>query len=127
MAATLRCAFGLRGIRSVLPRISPCRQLSSEEARKGKIYDNKPVKVELKAAKDYHWCTCGTSKRQPLCDGSHKKLWPSEENKDGFMYIPMTFQVDKEKEYFLCNCKQTANPPYCDGTHKQPHIQESFK
>ena len=32
-----------------------------------------PYAVEL-APGDYWWCACGRSKRQPFCDGTHKKL-----------------------------------------------------
>ena len=29
-------------------------------------------KVEMEQGKTYFWCTCGDSKKQPWCDGSHK-------------------------------------------------------
>ena len=35
------------------------------------IADNKPVKVSLAKGQEYHFCTCGRSKSQPFCDGSH--------------------------------------------------------
>ena len=38
------------------------------------IADNKPVKVTLSKGQEYHFCTCGRSKSQPFCDGSHKKF-----------------------------------------------------
>ena len=31
-----------------------------------------PAKVTVEAGKDYWWCACGKSKKQPFCDGSHK-------------------------------------------------------
>ena len=37
------------------------------------IAQRSPFAVEL-APGDYWWCACGRSKRQPFCDGSHKKL-----------------------------------------------------
>lgn len=38
------------------------------------IADKKPVKIELDADETYYWCSCGKSKKQPFCDGSHKDL-----------------------------------------------------
>jgi len=32
-----------------------------------------PVRVNLEAGKEHHYCTCGKSKDSVLCDGSHKK------------------------------------------------------
>ena len=32
-----------------------------------------PSKVSVVAGKNYFWCACGKSKKQPFCDGSHKK------------------------------------------------------
>jgi len=28
--------------------------------------------VEVEEGKDYFWCSCGQSAKQPFCDGSHK-------------------------------------------------------
>lgn len=33
-----------------------------------------PYKVYLEANKRYGWCTCGLSKKDPFCDGSHKGI-----------------------------------------------------
>ncbi|KOB53710.1 hypothetical protein OBRU01_25946 [Operophtera brumata] len=41
----------------------------------GIIYDKKPFKISLEAGKTYHWCLCGRSKSQPLCDGTHKDVF----------------------------------------------------
>ena len=35
------------------------------------IADNKPAKIYLNKGQEYHFCTCGRSKSQPSCDGSH--------------------------------------------------------
>ncbi|KAI9142703.1 iron-binding zinc finger CDGSH type-domain-containing protein [Paraphysoderma sedebokerense] len=32
----------------------------------------RPYKVDLEPGKDYWWCSCGRSRNQPFCDGSHK-------------------------------------------------------
>lgn len=64
---------------------------------------------------------------QPLCDGSHKKLWGTSQKKNMPKWQPLRFKVEETKEYWLCNCKQTDKQPFCDGTHKQPHIQAAVK
>ncbi|HSP00931.1 MAG TPA: glutamate synthase-related protein, partial [Thioalkalivibrio sp.] len=66
-----------------------------------------PMAVELKAGKKYHWCSCGRSKNQPFCDGSHQ----------GTDFTPVAFTPDEDGEAHLCRCKHTGNPPYCDGSH----------
>jgi len=73
------------------------------------IADNKPVRVELAKGQEYHFCTCGRSKSQPFCDGSHT----------GTPFTPKVVVAEKDGEAWLCACKHTANPPFCDGTHKQ--------
>ena len=67
-----------------------------------------PYKVSLESGKDYWWCSCGLSARQPYCDGSHK---PTGLN-------PHKFTATESKDYYLCGCKATKNNPFCDGTHK---------
>ncbi|KOB73514.1 hypothetical protein OBRU01_10471, partial [Operophtera brumata] len=85
----------------------------------GIIYDKKPFKISLEAGKTYHWCLCGRSKSQPLCDGTHKDVFLKISQK------PVRFTVEKTRDYWLCNCKQTKLRPFCDGTHKQKEIMEA--
>ena len=73
------------------------------------IADIKPVKVNLSKGQEYHFCTCGKSKSQPFCDGSHV----------GTSFNPKVIVSDEEGEAYLCACKHTANTPFCDGSHKQ--------
>jgi len=73
------------------------------------IAGNKPVKVTLTKGQEYHFCTCGRSKSQPFCDGSHV----------GTSFNPKVIVADEDGEAWLCACKHTGNAPYCDGTHKQ--------
>ncbi len=68
-----------------------------------------PIEVTLEAGKDYYWCSCGRSKSQPFCDGSHKDT--------GF--TPKKFSVAENKTVWLCTCKKTGNAPFCDGTHRK--------
>ena len=81
------------------------------------IADNKPVKVNLSKGQEYHFCTCGRSKSQPFCDGSHV----------GTSFTPKVIVSDEDSESYLCACKHSANRPYCDGTHKQFTIDDIGK
>jgi thiamine pyrophosphate-dependent acetolactate synthase large subunit-like protein/nitrite reductase/ring-hydroxylating ferredoxin subunit/CDGSH-type Zn-finger protein len=72
------------------------------------IADTRPKPVELKAGETVWWCSCGRSKNQPFCDGSHK----------GTGFTPLKFTADRDDRYFFCQCKRSANPPLCDGSHK---------
>lgn len=73
------------------------------------IADNKPKKVELTAGTDYYFCTCGRSKNQPFCDGSHI----------GSDFSPQQFSVEQDQVAYLCCCKHSSNQPFCDGSHQQ--------
>lgn len=66
-----------------------------------------PQQVQLEAGKKYAWCSCGHSKNQPYCDGSHK----------GTGFKPNVFTAEKSGEAWLCLCKRTSDQPFCDGTH----------
>ena len=71
------------------------------------IADNKPVKVNLSKGQEYHFCTCGRSRSQPFCDGSHV----------GTKFTPRVIVSEEDQEAYLCACKHTNNAPFCDGTH----------
>ncbi len=61
------------------------------------IPNTKSYKVLLKEGETYYWCTCGLSKNQPFCDGSHKDLPP---------YKPLKFTfTEEDKIRGLCGCK----------------------
>ena len=66
-----------------------------------------PVSLGLETG-NYLWCSCGFSKTQPFCDGSHH----------GTKFKPVLIKVEKARDYYLCNCKQSKQGPICDGTHK---------
>ena len=72
-----------------------------------KTKKDKPFSVILEADKTYFWCSCGLSKSQPFCDGSHK-----DTNK-----LPVKLCFDEETYIKLCGCKKSQNKPYCDGSH----------
>ena len=73
-----------------------------------KIADTRPAVVEVRAGKTLYWCTCGQSKRQPLCDGSHRDT----------AFTPLAFTPEEDGKAYLCQCKRTNKPPHCDGSHK---------
>ena len=73
------------------------------------IAQKSPIPVEVEAGKDYWWCSCGNSKKQPFCDGSHK----------GSEFAPLEYKATKDKTVWFCGCKHTANAPLCDGAHKK--------
>ena len=73
---------------------------------KGVCVQKNPYKIDL-AVGDHFWCSCGLSKKQPFCDGSHK----------GSAFSPVKFTLDKPETKYLCGCKATANQPFCDGSH----------
>ncbi len=73
------------------------------------IAQKEPFEVTLEAGKNYAWCRCGRSAKQPFCDGSHT----------GTGMMPHVFKADESGTAWLCGCKQTSNAPHCDGTHNK--------
>lgn len=73
------------------------------------IAQKAPYPVEVEEGKNYFWCSCGKSKSQPFCDGSHK----------GTSFTPVKYTADASKKVFFCGCKHTANAPLCDGSHSK--------
>ncbi|HSN23110.1 MAG TPA: CDGSH iron-sulfur domain-containing protein, partial [Methylomicrobium sp.] len=58
--------------------------------------------------KDYWWCACGKSNKQPFCDGSHQ----------GSGFKPIAYGAEKTGTVYFCGCKHSKNGALCDGTHK---------
>lgn len=71
------------------------------------IAQKTPFPVELLAGQTYYWCSCGLSKSQPGCDGSHT----------GTGCEPIAHTAAESGKVWLCGCKQSKNPPFCDGSH----------
>lgn len=67
-----------------------------------------PAVLDLEAG-TYYWCSCGKSKNQPFCDGSHK----------GTDFVPLKLEIEEKKKVALCQCKHSGNNPFCDGSHKK--------
>lgn len=74
---------------------------------KPNIYAKTPIILELDPG-TYWWCSCGLSKNQPFCDGSHKTT----------SFTPVKFIIDERKKVALCLCKHSAKIPFCDGSHR---------
>ncbi len=70
---------------------------------------DRPFQVEVSKGSTYFWCSCGKSKKQPFCDGSHS----------GSKFSPEKFFAEKTETIYFCGCKKTANKPFCDGSHKK--------
>lgn len=68
-----------------------------------------PIPVDVEAGKTYYWCSCGLSKSQPFCDGSHKAT----------TLTPTPYTAAESKRLFFCTCKKTGYAPLCDGTHNR--------
>ncbi len=73
-----------------------------------KIAQKSPFATEVTAGRQYWWCACGRSAKQPFCDGSHKDT--------GF--TPIMYEADKSGTVWFCGCKATSSRPLCDGTHQ---------
>lgn len=73
------------------------------------IAQKAPFAIEVTKGKEYYWCACGRSKKQPFCDGSHQDTGLE----------PVTFRPEQSGTVYLCGCKQSENKPYCDGSHKK--------
>ena len=73
------------------------------------IAQKSPYPIAVEAGKQYWWCACGRSKKQPFCDGSHK----------GTGLEPVAVTADKTQQVWFCGCKNTSKKPFCDGTHSK--------
>lgn len=67
-----------------------------------------PYAVAVEAGKTYFWCSCGQSRNQPFCDGSHQ----------GSGFTPVKWDATESKTVYFCGCKHSKNQPLCDGAHK---------
>ena len=68
-----------------------------------------PYRYKVQAGRNYFWCACGLSQKQPLCDGSHS----------GTGLTPVAYKATESKDVYFCGCKATASKPLCDGSHNR--------
>ncbi|WP_206419687.1 CDGSH iron-sulfur domain-containing protein [Minwuia thermotolerans] len=73
------------------------------------IAQRAPFPIEVEEGKNYFWCACGQSAKQPFCDGAHK----------GSSIAPVKYTAEATKKVYFCGCKQSASQPFCDGTHSR--------
>jgi len=71
------------------------------------IAGHNPIRVSVKKGEEYYYCTCGRSKKQPFCDGSHQ----------GSSFTPHLFKAEEDAIINFCQCKHTKRQPFCDGSH----------
>lgn len=73
------------------------------------IAQKAPFPVDVEEGKKYFWCSCGKSKKQPFCDGSHS----------GTGLTPVIYEATESKRVFFCGCKHSGKSPVCDGAHNK--------
>ena len=73
------------------------------------IAQKSPFAAEVEAGKSYWWCSCGKSKAQPFCDGSHQ----------GSEFSPKEYKAEKSGTIYFCGCKHTGHDVMCDGSHSK--------
>jgi CDGSH-type Zn-finger protein len=74
---------------------------------KATIAQKAPFAVEVESGKSYYWCSCGLSKNQPFCDGSHQ----------GTSFTPTEYKATENETVYFCGCKNNKNGVLCDGSH----------
>ena len=75
---------------------------------KPNVADKKPIILEVDSG-TYYWCSCGLSKKQPYCDGSHAST----------TFRPVQVKIEEKKKVAFCNCKYSKNSFMCDGSHSK--------
>ncbi len=68
-----------------------------------------PYMFEVEAGRNYLWCACGRSKKQPICDGSHS----------GTGITPIIYEAEATRKVLFCGCKASRKKPICDGSHNR--------
>jgi len=72
------------------------------------IPQKKSIPLEMEPG-TYYWCSCGRSKSQPFCDGSHA----------GTSFTPHEVVIAEKRTVGWCGCKHSAKGHLCDGAHKK--------
>jgi len=76
---------------------------------------DKPIIVQKHSLKmdmepgTYFWCSCGRSKNQPFCDGSHRST----------TFRPVKVVLDEPQRVKWCMCRYSKRGPFCDNSHRE--------
>ena len=70
---------------------------------RGQKAGNGPIGINVIKEKNYAWCSCGLSSKQPYCDGSHSTT----------EFKPIVFTAVASNTIYLCGCKHTKKSPFC--------------
>ncbi len=73
------------------------------------VVQKAPFKVAVESGKKYFWCSCGLSKNQPFCDGTHKST--------GSGLKSVMFEATESKVVYFCGCRHSKNGAICDSSH----------
>ena len=85
------------------------------KAVKAKVAQRGPYAIEVEAGKQYYYCTCGHSRSQPFCDGSHNAV----NSEHGTEFKPTKYEAETTDTVYFCGCRRTDNGIFCDGTHNR--------
>jgi len=85
------------------------------------VAQKSPYATKVEKGKTYYWCTCGKSKNQPFCDGSHVEYGKEV----GVEFAPMAWTAEEDGEKHFCGCKKTNSAPFCDGSHTKLEEKKS--
>eukprot|EP01013_Petalomonas_cantuscygni_P024857 TRINITY_DN46584_c0_g1_i1.p1 TRINITY_DN46584_c0_g1~~TRINITY_DN46584_c0_g1_i1.p1 ORF type:complete len:267 (-),score=30.20 TRINITY_DN46584_c0_g1_i1:240-1040(-) len=100
------------------PQFSSCPDTATKEVaalfRVPRMNRRRPHKVTHDPAIQRWWCSCGFSRDQPWCDGSHEVANAVFQTS----FQPLPWQPEKEGVSGMCLCRRTRAPPRCDGEHK---------
>ncbi|GGB44158.1 hypothetical protein GCM10011505_26860 [Tistrella bauzanensis] len=81
--------------------------MTTEPIMEPVVAQAEPYEVVVTAGRTYWWCSCGLSKKQPFCDGTHK----------GTGLSPLAWKAEEDGTAWFCGCKKTGGHPMCDGSH----------
>lgn len=79
-----------------------------ENSDKPVIVQKSSLKIVMESG-TYWWCSCGRSKNQPFCDGSHK----------GTVFTPHKVIVEETELVKWCLCRHSEEGHICDNKHRE--------